>query len=63
MVNHIFDNFAEFRVKLHRVISVNACDYIRAFADVGLIFFTPLNPLVVLVTFHFSLLYYCAASR
>jgi hypothetical protein len=53
VANDIINDFAQFTVKLNWIIPMNAGNQIRALANVGLVFFTPLDPFMILITlFH-----------
>jgi len=57
MFYDFFYKLAEFGIDKRWVIAVNTGNQIRTFADIHLVFFTPLNPFVIIVRiFHLFIL-------
>ena len=47
VVDNILNGTAKLAVQEDRVLSMDACDQIRTFADINLVFFIPLYPFMI----------------
>src|SRR5205085_10746689 len=59
MTNNILNHIAQFSIQPYRIIAMNSGNQIGALADVRLIFFTPLNPFMILI----ALFHRCACKQ